>query len=161
MAHCKFSWDSFVLASQLDKYYNVDAPSIVLSHTVVRICFIASSARHLHTIYMCQAAYQLNKWYIHRMQMAAYLASHCLTTCCLYELQDYKYSPTIGTPTKYVRWSETMNTLFQTAFMANPVIGSWGKCLHSRLAHLIVTSYIVVNSIIHMVHMILKSVYQE
>ena len=33
------------------------------------------------------------------------------------------YSPSIGTPSKDVQWSETVNTLFHTVFMANPVIG--------------------------------------
>ena len=54
--------------------------------------------------------------------------------------------PTIGTPTEDVHWSEAMNTLLQTAFITNPVIGDQVKCLHSRLEHLIVQSYIVVNS---------------
>ena len=57
-----------------------------------------------------------------------------------------RFRPTIGTPTKDVHWSGTTNTLFQTTFMTNPVIGDQVKCLHSRLEHLIVQSYIVVNS---------------
>ena len=39
-----------------------------------------------------------------------------------------------------------MTTLFQMAFMTNPVLGGCEKCLHSRLEYFIVKSYIVVNS---------------
>ena len=46
------------------------------------------------------------------------------------------HSPSIGTPTKDVHQSETMNTLFYTFFMTNPVIAGWDKCLHARLEHM-------------------------
>ena len=39
-----------------------------------------------------------------------------------------------------------MNTLLETAFITNPVIGDQVKYLHSRLEYVIVQSYIVVNS---------------
>ena len=73
-------------------------------------------------------------------------------TCGLHFNNEYAISPTktikptIGSLTNDVHWSETMNTLFQTALMANPVLGVCNKCLLSRLQHWGVKSYIVVNS---------------
>ena len=54
------------------------------------------------------------------------------------KINQLLYCPSIGTPTKDVHSSETMNTLFLTTFMTNPMIGGGGKCLHSRQECLLV-----------------------